>query len=222
MQTQVRPWRLNTERSALFITEFLSPLLQAISRVELDPTLAVEAGAQFTDQSLITEFSYNHDFKQVRICMSPLALTKAYGKPATRIWRKLFAQVQIGCHDPITRTKIKTSWAPSKAAVDQLAMRTVAILGKRNAVTASEYLQVLADLPEIVASTVEYAEVFDNLGFKRLVKKPGTKKKLVTREERQAILAAQKPKREELNNYNAERFTKMREQQTFDPEMQNL
>lgn len=202
------PTKSNTARSADFINHFLKDVLKAVLRIEKEPDQAPLFSAHFTDTSPVKlEFIHNQAFNSVSIGMSPLALTKHYGKPATRIWRKLFKQVQIGGYNAATKAKIPSRWVPHDDAIRELEQRTMARIGERAEALASDYLAILADFPEIVPTIMEYETVTLN-GYERLVKKDGTKKKLMPRAVRAKILDAHKPTRKAIADRNAERFEK--------------
>lgn len=203
-----KPSRQNTPNSRRFIDHFLKDVLKAILRIEKDPAQAQEFSSHFNETSPIKlEFLYNDSYKSVSIGMSPLDLTKQYGKPATRIWRKLFKQVQIGGYNAATRTKIPTRWAPHEEAIRALEHRIMACIGANAEVLASDYLAILSDFPELVPTITEYETIKVN-GYERLVRKSGTKKKLMPRRTRSRILADQKPIRQEIAARNSEIYEK--------------
>lgn len=214
-----KPSRSNTPRSQDFINNFLKDVLKTILRIEMEPSQAESFTSHFDERSPIKlVFNYSEPHNQVNIELSPLVLTKGYGKPAMRIWRKLFMQVHIGGHNVITREKSPTRWAPHDEAIRELEHQAMARIGKDGEVRASDYLHILADFPEIVPAIIEYETQTDPLGFERLTQKAGTRKKLVPRPVRARLLAEQKPLRAELAVHNSERFRAMKDQQTFDPD----
>jgi hypothetical protein len=210
-----KPARANTKAAAEFVTNFLMHVHSDMNVLHKDPTQvdAVNAALAKNPDSVVTGYTYDKKFTNVKVSLSTVKLARAFGRPAERIWRKLFIRLYPGGRSLVTGESYDSGWIINPAA-ERLFVLSKQKHMKAGGITPAQLLDLLEALDEQLTSPTEFTTAHDLLGYRRIV---GLEKKVVTRTQRRAILAQSKPLRDNVRDYNDRLFEAMCEQHTFHP-----
>jgi hypothetical protein len=196
-----KPTRANTEQSTRFMSEFLWPVMYAVHYAAHNQQDAAQAHLdlqQHPQADLVT--GWHVEQGRVKVNVSAKRLQALYGRPALRIWRKLFVQDRPGGYSRSTGKAFDSSWYLNAEADRRYFFGVTRYLSK-GGITPAQALALLDDIEERVNGIVEYKVRECDRGFKSLV---AAKRREITVTVRKVHLQAARPLRVQLSKLNVE------------------